>query len=82
MSDERGLFMAVSDSRRRANNKWDAANMTTLGCRMKRSDAEDFKAACKDSGTTPNAVFNTAVAEFMQDYAEEKILNGGKNNAD
>nr|DAR44586.1 MAG TPA: bifunctional protein PutA [Caudoviricetes sp.] len=77
MSDERGLFMAVSDSRRRANNKWDAANMTTLGCRMKRSDAEDFKAACKDSGTTPNAVFNTAVAEFMQDYEEEKLLNGG-----
>jgi hypothetical protein len=82
MGDERGLFMAVSDSRRRANNKWDAANMTTLGCRMKRADAEDFKAACKDSGTTPNAVFNTAVAEFMQDYAEEKLLNGGKNNAD
>ena len=74
--------MAVSDSRRRANNKWDAANMTPLGCSMKRADAEDFKAACKDSGTTPNAVFNTAVAEFMQDYAEEKLLNGGKNNAD
>ena len=74
--------MAVSDSRRRANNKWDAANMTTLGCRMKRADAEDFKAACKDSGTSPNAVFNTAVSELMQDYAEEKLLNGGKNNAD
>lgn len=67
--------MAVSDSRRRANKKWDAANMTTLGCRMKIVDAEAFKAACKAAGTNPNAVFNTAVADFMQHYEEEKRVD-------
>lgn len=61
--------MAVSESRRRANNKWDAANMTTLGCRMRKTDAEIFKAACKDSGTTVNAVFTAAAAKFMAEYS-------------
>lgn len=69
--------MAVSESRRRANNKWDAANMTTLGCRMRKTDAEIFKAACKDSGTTVNAVFTRAATEFVKNYTEEKLLNGG-----
>ena len=64
--------MAVSESRRRANNKWDAANMTTLGCRMRKTDAEIFKAACKDSGTTVNAVFAAAAVEFLKNYKEGK----------
>lgn len=68
--------MAVSESRRRANNKWDAANMTTLGCRMRKTDAEIFKAACKDSGTTVNAVFTRAAAEFLKNY------KGGENYGD
>lgn len=64
--------MAVSESRRRANAKWDAANMTTLGCRMRKTDAEIFKAACKDSGTTVNAVFTAAAAEFLKNHKEGK----------
>ena len=74
--------MAVSESRRRANNKWDAVNMTTLGCRMRKTDAETFKAACKDSGTTVNAVFTRAATEFVKNYTEEKLVNGGENNAE
>lgn len=62
--------MPVSESRRRANNKWDAANMTTLGCRMRRDDAEQFKSACYSAGTTPNAVFTAAAADFMEKHAE------------
>lgn len=69
--------MAVSESRRRANKKWDAANMTTLGCRMRKADAEIFKAACKDSGTTVNAVFTRAAAEFIAEYSAGKKMNGG-----
>lgn len=69
--------MAVSESRRRANAKWDAANMTTLGCRMRKADAQIFKSACKDSGTTVNSVFTRAAEEFVKNYAEEKLLNGG-----
>ncbi|RKJ73029.1 hypothetical protein D7X33_20900 [Butyricicoccus sp. 1XD8-22] len=48
-------------------NKWDAANMTVVGCKIRKDKAEAFKAACKAAGTTPNAVFTAAIQEFMKD---------------
>lgn len=65
-----------TDAQRRAQNKYDRENVTVLSCKMRKSDAEDFKAACKDSGTTVNAVFTRAAEEFVKNYAEEKLLNG------
>ena len=48
--------MAVAESRKRANVKWDAENMTTLGCRVKKEQADRFKAYCSEIGKTSNAV--------------------------
>ncbi len=62
--------MALSESKRKANNKWDAANMTVLGCKVRRERAEQFKAACKRSGTSPNAVFMAAMETFMAAHGE------------
>ncbi len=45
-------------------NKWDAAHMTVLGCKVRKDRAEEFKAACKARGTTPNAVFIAAINAF------------------
>lgn len=58
--------MSLTDSQRRANNKYIAANMTVLGCKIRKDKAEAFKAACKDAGTTPNAVFTDAINSFME----------------
>lgn len=57
--------MALTDAKRRANNKYIAANMTVLGCKIRKDRAEEFKAACKAAGTTPNAVFTAAINDFM-----------------
>lgn len=57
--------MALTEAKRRANNKYIAANMTVLGCKMRKDRAEKFKEACKEAGTTPNAVFNQAVSQFL-----------------
>ena len=62
--------MGLSESKRRANNKWDAANMTVLGCKVRRDRAEQFKAACKKNGTSPNAIFLAAMEKFMAEYGE------------
>ena len=62
--------MGLSESKRRANNKWDAANMTVLGCKVRRDRAEQFKAACKKNGTSPNAIFMAAMEKFMEEYGE------------
>lgn len=56
----------VRECQKRAKNKWDAANMTVLGCKIRKDKAERFKAACKSAGTTPNAVFTEAINKFLE----------------
>lgn len=58
--------MSLTNAQRRANNKYIAANMTVLGCKIRKDKAEQFKAACKNAGTTPNAVFTAAINRFME----------------
>lgn len=55
----------VSRAKRASNNKWDAENMVVLGCKVKREKADAFRAACKASGTTPNAVFTRAIDDYL-----------------
>ena len=66
-----------SDAQRRAQNAYDKKIFCVLGCKIKKADAEAFKAACKDSGTTVNAVLTRAATEFVENYKKEE-----KNNAD
>lgn len=63
--------MPITEAKRKANSKWDAANMTVLGCKIRKDKAEQFKAACKSAGTTPNAVFTGAIDEFMNEHGQE-----------
>lgn len=58
--------MPRSEAKRRADNKYNLAHYTVLGCKMKIIEAEEFKTACRDSGTTPNAIFRKAVDDFMR----------------
>ena len=60
--------MAVTESRKKANVKWDAENMTTLGCRVKKDQAEKFKTYCAEIGKTSNAVLR----DYVLDCVEEK----------
>ena len=57
--------MAVAESRKRANVKWDAENMTTLGCRVKKEQADRFKAYCSEIGKTSNAVLRDYVLDCI-----------------
>lgn len=63
--------MALTDAKRRANNKYIAEHMTVLGCKIRKDKAEAFKQACKDAGTTPNAVFTAAINAFMSSHRSD-----------
>ena len=63
-----GDTMALTDAKRKANNKYIAANMTVLGCKVRKDKAERFKTACKSAGTTPNAIFTAAMDSFLAEY--------------
>ena len=60
----------LTENQKKSRNKWDAANMTVLGCKVRRDRAEQFKAACKKNGTSPNAIFLAAIEKFMEEYGE------------
>ena len=60
--------MAVSDSRKKANQKWDAENMATLAVRVKKEVAENFRGYCSARGIT----VNTALRDYVQ-----SCVNGG-----
>lgn len=55
-----------TEKQKKSRNKWDAAHMAVLGCKVRKDRAEQFKAACKERGTTPNAVFLAAISAFME----------------
>ena len=62
--------MAVSEAQKRASNKYNKAHMATLGCQVKKDEAELFKAYARDKGKTSN----TVLKEFVFDCI-------GKNEA-
>lgn len=56
----------LTDAKRRANNKWDKENMANICCKMRREIAEEFKAAAKANGTTPNALIRSWIDAYIQ----------------
>jgi len=58
----------VSDKQKGYRNKWDAANMTVLGCKVRKDKAEYFKSLCRSADTTPNAVFIRAIDAFIEEH--------------
>ena len=64
--------MALTDAKRKANNKYIKEHMTTMGCKMRKDYAEEFKAACRMAGKTPNAIFKAAADQFLADYNRGK----------
>lgn len=53
--------MPVSESKKKANAKWDSENMATVACKIKKSQAEKFKSYCSSIGKTSNAVIRDYV---------------------
>lgn len=58
--------MAVSQAQKKANAKWDKENMTTLGCKVKKSEAAQFKEYAKQQGTTANSLLKNYVLSSIK----------------
>ena len=61
--------MPLSAAKKRSNAKWDAANMTTVGVKMRRTEADAFAAVTKANGTTRNAVLLAAAREYIRTHS-------------
>ena len=52
--------MAITEARRRANNKWSKENMTILACKVRKTYAEQVKSKAALDGTSVNAIISDA----------------------
>ena len=62
--------MPISEAHKRANSKWDQANLMTLGVRLKRTDAMAFKEYAASQGKTANALLKEYVLKCLYPEGE------------
>ena len=67
--------MAISEAKKKSNAKWDKENMATLGCKVKRDQAERFKQYAADHGKTANTLLKEYVLACIND-TQGDIANG------
>lgn len=65
-----GDYMPITEAHKRGNKKWDADNMLTLSCRLRREYVEKFKEFAKTKGTTAN--------KLIKDFVINQITEGEK----
>ena len=57
--------MSPTEAQRRASAKYQRENIASLACRVKKEQAEKFKAYCTGKGQTPNAVLRDYVLDCI-----------------
>lgn len=63
--------MPLSDSRKRANKKWDSENLVTFTAKIRKEKGERFRAAAAAAGVKPGEVLRKAIDQFIQENSEE-----------
>lgn len=58
--------MAPSEAQKKASAKYQKENIASLACRVKKEQAEKFKAYCESIGKTSNAVLRDYVLKCIE----------------
>lgn len=66
----------VKEAQKQSRNKWDKANMTVLGCKVRKDYAEKVREKAADEGTTVNAILKNALDTFMGEPNETTEREG------
>ena len=64
--------MAPSEAQKGASAKYQRENIASLACRVKKDQAEKFKAYCAKIGKTSNAVLREYVLDCIGEQQEEE----------
>lgn len=57
--------MAVSKQKLATNARWDAKNMVSFSIKLRKPDADTFRAACAANGTTAYSVLLAAARAYI-----------------
>ena len=66
-----GANMPPSEAQKRASNKYNLEHNATLGCKVRKEEAEAFKAYCADRGKTTNAALKEYVLSCIVSEAPQ-----------
>lgn len=58
--------MPLTEAKRKANDKYLAANYTVLGVKVRKDYAEEVKKKAKERGDTVNAILKAALDKYME----------------
>lgn len=64
--------MALSEKKKLSNAKWDKKNMATLGCKVKKEEAEIFKEYADSKGKKANGILKEYVLKCNEEYLKDK----------
>lgn len=59
--------MPLTDSKRKANNKYIAEHMTVLGVKVRKDYADQVRQKAKERGDTVNAILKAALEKYMEE---------------
>jgi len=60
--------MMLSESRKKANAKWDAANMVKVGAKINKKTAAEFAELCKANGESMHSVIKRCIDEYIENH--------------
>lgn len=63
--------MATSEAQKKAAAKYHRENIASIACRVRKEQAEKFKAYCESQGKTSNAVLKEYVLECIKETSTE-----------
>ena len=58
--------MALTETQKRANNKYIAEHMTVLGCKVRKEYADKVREKAKADGISVNAILKKALDELLE----------------
>jgi hypothetical protein len=64
--------MATSEAQKKAAAKYHRENIASLACRVRKEQAELFKAYCESQGKTSNAVLREFVLDCIKESNTEE----------
>lgn len=62
--------MPKTEAQKRANRKWDAANMSMIGVSVKTTVRDAFREACEQNGTTMSSVLGVAAKQYIAAHTD------------
>lgn len=66
--------MAISEKKKATNARWDKDNMATVGCKLRKEQAESFRAYAQSQGKTSNALLKEYILTCIEKSKQEEMI--------